>query len=174
MNNSLVYTDDQKIKEGFAGQEMIVLPPSIRRTIVGNELIKRLYVTAIGFYPCARHHNKVRKLGSNQYILLYCINGQGSILLQDREISLSPNTFFIIPKQVAYQYKSSDTDPWSIYWVHFVGDHADILYHRCLEKEKETPIPHLEKRFKLFNEILSILNGGFQMREMEIANIKFF
>lgn len=135
MNNTLISLDYKKIKEGFAGQEMVILPPSIRKTIVRNELIKRLYVTAIGYYPHARYHNRIRKSGCNQYILLYCTKGRGTILLQDKEISLSPNTFFIIPKQVPHHYKSSATEPWSIYWAHFIGDHADLLYTRYLEND---------------------------------------
>jgi len=43
----------RKIKDGFTGQRMIVLPPTVRRTVARADLIRGLYLTAIGFYPNA-------------------------------------------------------------------------------------------------------------------------
>jgi hypothetical protein len=40
--------EDKKIKEGFVGQKMIVLPPNIKRGLANNALVKHLYATAIG------------------------------------------------------------------------------------------------------------------------------
>lgn len=176
MNSHLISLDYKKIKVGFAGQEMVTLPPSVRKTVSSNELIKRLYVTAIGFHPHARCHERLDKPGSNQYVLIYCVEGQGTILLKNEEISVLTNNWFIIPKQVAYQYKSSPENPWSIYRVHFMGDHADLLYQQYhgYEDSKESILSCKVRQNQLFKEILSILKRGFERREMEIANIKFF
>src|SRR5690606_25499191 len=111
----------KKIKEGFLGQKMIVIPPEVHTVISKNMLINNLYLTAIGFYPQANHHDRERKRGSAQYILLYCIKGKGTVDVFGETHVLLPNHFFIIPKNTPHHYHSSATDPWSIYWIHFEG-----------------------------------------------------
>jgi AraC family transcriptional regulator of arabinose operon len=167
---------DKRIKEGFIGQKMITLTPNIKKSILGNNLINKLFITAIGFYPNAAHHDRERKEGSNEYILLYCLKWQGTISIENRSINLLPNTFFIILKNVAHHYKSALSDPWSIIWVHFTGESADLLYNRYLDSfgNKESFIAYSESRVYLFNEIQALMERSFQMREIEIANIKFF
>lgn len=163
----------KKIKEGFIGQKMIVLPPNIKKSVVKADLIKRFYLTAIGFYPHADFHDRERKSGCSQYILLYCIKGSGNIWLPDKSIAIKPNTFFIIPKNVPHHYKSSPSDPWTIYWVHFVGDNADLLYNRFGEKKADDfSIPYDERRILEFEEIFNLLENSFEMRDLEIINIK--
>jgi AraC-like DNA-binding protein len=170
MDNAAV--NPKKIKEGFIGQKMVVLPPNIKRSVLKNELIKRFYLTAVGYYPHASYHDRERRAGSGQYILLYCVSGKGSIYLAGKTISLLPNTYFIIPKNVPHRYTSSETDPWSIYWVHFAGEHADLLYNRQVEKDDRISIPHNERLITLFNEILALLDNSFNMPDLEIVNIK--
>jgi AraC family transcriptional regulator of arabinose operon len=169
-------SDQKKIREGFVGQRMITLTPDIKRAMLKNELINSMFVTAIGFYPNAIYHDRERKTGSNEYILLYCIKGEGTVTLNGKTVRLRPHTFFIIPKHVAHHYKSSVQDPWSILWVHFTGAHAEILYARYLESfgHNEHFIPYAESLNQLFNETLTIMERSFRMRDIEIANIKFF
>ena len=136
-------------------------------------LIKRFYLTAIGYYPHAIFHDRERKLGSNQYILLYCTEGRGNIYLQGKNIEVEPNTFFIIPKNVAHHYKSSPQDPWTIYWVHFVGEYADYLYSAYMEKKTDLlSIPYDELRIQNFENIFNLLDNSFKIRDLEIINIK--
>lgn len=163
----------KKIKEGFLGQKMIVLPPNVKKQVAKNNLIKRFYLTAIGYYPHAIFHDRERKLGSNQYILLYCTEGRGNIYLQGKNIEVEPNTFFIIPKNVAHHYKSSPQDPWTIYWVHFVGEYADYLYSAYMEKKTDLlSIPYDELRIQNFENIFNLLDNSFKIRDLEIINIK--
>lgn len=171
---TMTFNSSKKIKEGFVGQQMIVLPPNIKKSVVKNELIKRFYLTAIGYYPRAVNHDRERKLGSAQYILLYCVEGFGFINIQGKEIELKPNTYFIIPKNVPHRYSSSIENPWSIYWVHFIGEHADLLYQRHYEQKRLEceNIPYDEQRILSFNEIFELLENSFDKREMEIINIK--
>ncbi|HEY8918572.1 MAG TPA: AraC family transcriptional regulator [Chitinophaga sp.] len=165
----------KKIKEGFIGQRMIVLPPNIKKIVLRNALINRFYLTDMGFYPHAVNHDRERKAGCHQYILLYCIEGKGTIYLPGNTIELVPNTFFIIPRQVPHHYKSSQEDPWSIYWVHFMGEAADHLTARYYQdKSSLVSIPYDEKRMQDFEEIFSMLESSFDEKQLEIANIKLF
>jgi AraC family transcriptional regulator of arabinose operon len=171
MNN--ITEINKKIKEGFVGQRMIVLPPNIKKSIINNPLIKNLYLTAIGYYPKAIYHDRERKTGSNQYILLYCIDGEGYIYINDLVYTLKPNTYIIIPKNVGHRYKSSNTNPWSIYWVHFSGLTADALYQRSLEHGTlhVHAIPYDASRIKLFEQVYAILEHSFHEKEMELTNL---
>ncbi|MBB5394778.1 AraC family transcriptional regulator [Mucilaginibacter sp. AK015] len=163
----------KRIKEGFIGQRMIVLPPNIKRAITSNALIKDFYLTAIGYYPKAAYHDRERRNGSNEYILLYCIDGEGHVYLNGYEHNLKPNTFFIIPRNVAHRYKSSETNPWSIYWVHFSGPNAGLIYNRSLENNLPVvqPVPYDASRIKLYEQIYTVLEHSYHEKEMEIVNI---
>jgi AraC family transcriptional regulator of arabinose operon len=171
MNN--ITEINKKIKEGFVGQRMIVLPPNIKKTITNNELIKNFYLTAIGYYPKAIYHDRERKTGSIQYILLYCIDGEGYIYIGEQTYTLKPNTFIIIPKNVGHRYKSSNTNPWSIYWVHFSGLTADAIYDRSTEQgaPQVHAIPYDESRIKLFEQLYAMLEHSFHEKELEATNL---
>lgn len=164
----------RKIKEGFLGQQMIVLPPDTKKVVTKNQLTRRLYLTAIGYYPKAIYHDRERKTGSQQYIYLYCTEGKGYVQISKRQYELIPNTYIIIPKNIAHHYRTSETDPWSIYWIHFTGEDADLLYSRYTrdaEPEVQT-IAYDELRIELFNLMLSLLENNYSTRNMELTNIK--
>ena len=164
---------DKKIKEGFVGQKMIVLPPNIRRSILKNELINRFYTTSIGFYPHATFHNRVRKSGSKEHILLYCTVGSGTVKIKENIYPINPNQFIIIPKNTPHHYNSSQQEPWTIYWVHFMGDNADLLYSRY-EQLSLGPVfaPYSNDRLKNFDSIFHLLENCLHIRNVEVANIK--
>lgn len=165
----------KKIKEGFVGQQMVVLSPNIKAQVTKNALIKGIYLTAIGFYPNAVYHDRIRKTGAPQYILLYCVNGEGKITVEDKDYHLYANSYFIIPRDVPHHYASSISNPWSIYWIHFTGDNADFLYSRFAEnpaKLEVAAIPYDEERTKLFSLIIAMLENNYGNRNIELINIK--
>ncbi len=171
MNNS---TDFEKKKEGFLGQKMIVLPPDSRNKVISNLLIQKFYLTALGFYPHAKFHNRKRVTGANEYILLYCTQGHGKVGIDNIKFKLSPNHFIIIPPCVAHHYKSSLKNPWTIYWVHFTGKRARVTYDRYSHGKKSTVkfIPYDEQRLNNFLEIIQLLEYSFDEISLELANIK--
>jgi AraC-like DNA-binding protein len=166
--------DKKKIKEGFIGQRMIVLPPDVKRGVIKNPLSKILYLTAIGYYPKASYHDVNRKSGAQQYILLYCVNGDGKVHIGKKTFTITPNSYLIIPKSVPHHYASSETDPWSIFWLHFDGEQAGLLYSRFLNESEINVqvLPYDEQRIELFNLIFSMLERSYAIRNMELINIK--
>ena len=165
----------KKVKEGFIGQKMVVLPPDIRKEVSENTLISGIYLTAIGFYPHAVYHDRERGNGSQEYILLYCAKGEGFLFLQTKKFKLTPNSFIIIPPNLSHHYRSSESKPWSIYWVHFTGKYANIIYSRYTNNQnlEIKSIPYYKNRLNLFNKIISLLENGFSERNLEVANIHF-
>lgn len=164
----------KKIKEGFIGQQMIVLPPDTKALVTKNPLIRGLYLTDIGYYPKAIHHDRERKTGAQQYIFLYCTEGKGYVDISTNQFELLPNTYIIIPKNVAHHYRTSESDPWSIYWIHFTGDNADLLYERYAKDiaPQIQSIAYDEQRTEQFNLMLSLLENNYSTRNIELTNIK--
>ncbi len=161
------------VKEGFIGQKMIVLPPNVKESILKNELIKRLYITAIGYYPHAILHGRQRKMGCDQYILLYCVAGQGTVNIDQTTFKLKPNHYTIIPKNVAHQYSTTEKDPWTIYWIHFAGENADLLYQRFAENKLQPVFTAFdERKIRSFEIMLTLLERNFELKNLEITNLK--
>ncbi|RYF99818.1 MAG: AraC family transcriptional regulator, partial [Chitinophagaceae bacterium] len=161
---------ESKIEEGFLGQKMIVLSPDRIMDIEDNPLSKNLYATAIGYYPHATSHQRERKFGSEQYILLYCVSGKGWIKVNDEEFTLTANTYFILCKNAPHSYGSSLKDPWSIYWMHFTGETADFLYDRYTHGINS--IPYDKATTAVFDQIFHLLEGYLGTREIELIYIK--
>lgn len=169
-------SDTQKIKEGFIGQKMITIPPNIRKEIMANVLISDFYLTATGYYPHATYHDRIRAFGSEEYIFLYCTQGLGEVTIDDKTFDLKPNTYIIIPPNIAHHYKSSLEEPWTIYWAHFKGKKADVLYAKYIDEiiTRVGKIPLIESRLEKFIEILETLEKGFEIKNIERSNISFF
>lgn len=171
MDNFAIQT--KKVQEGFLGEKRIVLPPNVKRRVSHNRLTRNLYLTAIGYYPHASFHDMERKAGCGQYILLYCVEGEGHILMNGADYMLTPNTYFIIPKHTPHRYYSTPNNPWSIYWLHFCGDHDDLLFQRSLQQGVLGPraIPYEASRIRLFEQIYDLLERSDEDRELEIMNL---
>ena len=164
-----------KIKEGFIGQRMIVVPPAVVQLANENVMLNNFQVTAAGYYPEACHHDRKREYGAEQYIFIYCIKGEGTISLGENQYKITPNSYFIIPKKEAHHYKSCTSSPWSIYWFHFTGRQSEQLYRRYTNDKKPTvnKIPFEEQIKESFENCLTLFESGFEERILEIANIRF-
>lgn len=162
-----------KIKEGFIGQSIIVLTNHVKNKVAKHPFYNNLFANAIGYFPSAKHHNRVRKNGVNEYIFIYCLEGKGWIKINNQTIILTANTGYIIPKNTKHQYGSDETNAWSIYWIHFTGIYATTFYHRFSEnKEVATNIPFDENRIKTLNKIIQLLEHDLEDEKIELAHFK--
>jgi len=169
MNN----TTTPKIKDGFLGQTMAILSPDQKSKAVSHPFFRNLFPDAIGYFPNAKHHNRSRKNGINEYILLYCLAGEGWIKINGKTIPLTPNTAYIIPENTGHKYKSSLTDAWSIYWIHFGGAYAKTLYNRfSTATAAAIKIPFDETRITLLNEIIKLLESDLSDEKIEVTHFK--
>ncbi|OUJ72176.1 AraC family transcriptional regulator [Hymenobacter crusticola] len=148
------------MKEGFQGQRAYSLPVPLLDEAASHPLCQNLYVTDIGFYPVARAHKRSRRLGSAQYILLYCVQGTGWYQLrQETKQPLRANQWIILPAQVPHKYGADEATPWTIYWLHFTGAHAGVLHAHLQEQELQPPVTIVpsEERIELFEAIFGYL-----------------
>lgn len=161
----------EKIAEGFKGERAIILPYNIRAYQAQNSVTKHLYVTHIGYYPKAKYHFRERRQGANQNILIYCKEGKGWIIYNEEKFYLTRNQAFILPANEAHVY-GADMDPWSIYWIHFLGEMAD-LFSSIIGKIidiYESDSSRYEDRFLLFEEIFQNLEMGYSPENLEYTS----
>lgn len=153
-----------KIKSGFAGERAVVLPIPIVEELTQNDLGQLLRITDIGFYPKAKSHYRSRTSAeTSQYILIYCIEGEGWVKVKSNEYPVSANKLIIIPKGTAHSYGSKEGNPWSIYWLHFDGRSAPLFSEGFEKPVQITPSvdSRIEDRLKMFEEIYNTLRNGF-------------
>jgi AraC-like DNA-binding protein len=164
--------DNFTIKDGFMGQKMIVLPESIKEGLKTNVITKNFYIKDIGYYPKANFHQRSRKKGADEFILIYCTEGQGKLTIASEQILVLPNRYYIIPKRTAHKYGADDLNPWSIYWMHFDGLIAQSLFDRYRSNpNKYEIVPFDSGRIEQFNQIFQILGSDYVMPRLEYANI---
>ncbi|WP_126245451.1 AraC family transcriptional regulator [Chitinophaga rhizosphaerae] len=165
-----------KKKDGFDGQQSIVIPRKIlEEQCARNELTAGLYITDMGYYPKARFHHRVRPEGVDQHILIYCVDGRGSARFNRQTFAIGAGDFFVIPRKTAHIYRADEDDPWTIYWVHFVGSASDAVA-RTLEHKTaslKSAVPWLDQRIALFGSIYRQLESGYDLDNILYANLCF-
>ncbi len=151
------------VREGFAGQDMFVIPRPILATAPQHPLMRSVYPTDIGWFPRAARHYRNRKQGANQDHLIMCVAGQGFAVIDGEEVTLRAGEFLVIPRNVEHTYGAAEADPWSIYWVHFLGDDADYFIDRIPQPGHPIPIELSTQKeaIRLFRYCLNALYDGY-------------
>ena len=161
-------------KQNFLEKKAIVIPKRIISELKKNKLTSSLMVTDIGYYSKANNHYRARSNGCEQYILIYCIDGTGWVHIDNhkRQI-LRPNQYVIISANTPHKYGSNQLDPWCIYWIHFVGDKADLLINHPNEilEINLSSNSRFTDRILLFEEIYYNLEMGYHLDNLEYANL---
>jgi AraC-like DNA-binding protein len=127
----------------------------------------------MGYYPKARYHYRERLHGTDQHILIYCHEGEGSVIIDKQEYKISPGDFYLIPALTRHTYAANADNPWTIFWIHFKGESADDWVkqiHQYLNSYSGF-IPDSEKTIRLFNEIYTPLERGYSMEHLMYSNM---
>ena len=151
---------DKKM-DGFKGERMIVLPTETFSDYVEHPLVRRLFLTDVGFFPCATKHYRERKEGIEEYILIYCTEGSGTIIVQGKAYTLKENEAFCIPANQSHCYYACEDNPWSILWVHFKGE--DTKYYpldECRIVQFITENATI-RMLSLFDLLFRVLEGNY-------------
>ena len=167
-------------KDGFKGERAIVLPEMVIQTECKDPLVSSLYVTDIGYYPRAYNHYRERREPISENVLIYCVSGEGWYRIGEQTdkgvrypeaTPLKAGEFVILPSGRPHVYGACD-DPWTIYWVHFAGEHASIY-----SKGMQTPQlikakinSRLRNRNELFDEIMIALKYSSNIDNLRYAS----
>ncbi len=164
-------------KDGFQGQKAIIIP---RKIFIGsfeeNIITKTLYITDIGYYPNAKFHFRERLKGSEQNILICCEKGRGSLRISHINYEVKAGDFVLIPAGLSHTYEADNSDPWSIYWVHFQGSVAAAIIDLVKKKMSgyKGIIYDTKKTFKIFMEIYEQLENGYSSDNLTFTNMCFW
>ena len=161
-------------REGFKGQRAIVIPAKILAKHFDNHpIVKQLYVTDIGYYPNALYHYRKRIHGVNQYILIYCVKGNGWAIISDKKYNMSAGDFILLPANTPHEYGADEQAPWTIYWMHFKGSTSDPMAEELFQKVlmQTNKITFSDQRIKLFDSIYDNLEQGYGKHTAGYASI---
>jgi AraC family transcriptional regulator of arabinose operon len=164
-------------RQGFEGQKLIVVPKQIAAGFLMKDVITRqIYITDIGYYPKANHHYVERPHGINQHIIIYCVEGRGWVTINKQKMDISPSHFIVLPAHTPHKYGAMETDPWTIYWVHFKGEIATHVMN-LITNNSQNYLPYLsfnENRIKLFEEICFHFEQGYSADTLRYVNMIFY
>jgi len=117
----LIGVQPVRIKEGFPGQRLVVVPPEIVNHARELPVCQLLFPTHIGGFNQAKYHFVERRHGIPQYLLIVCLAGTGVCRVGAKTWRLEKGHGIILPPDVYHRYQADQTEPWTIFWVHFVG-----------------------------------------------------
>lgn len=143
------------IKEGFKGERFLHLPDNLLQTYSKDPLIKDLYLRKIGYFPHVKYHYVQKDTGCNYTMLIYCTDGEGWYQIQGKKYVLKANEYVILPPNTPYIFGANNDNPWTIYWMHFMGTNSKYYLHcnynpRCIYADNHS---RLQNRLELFEEI---------------------
>lgn len=152
-------------------------------TIFQNKLSKRIISTpgsaarSAFFYMQETGCLKTEDAASTQrqnldsFLFVAVISGKGELTIGHETYSVSAGECFFIDCRTSHYYKSSETDPWEVMWVHFNGSTSQQYYEYFLGNSKNVFRPrHFERVVSVINEIISV--NEFRNVNAEITTSK--
>lgn len=168
------------MKEGFNGQQLIRMPESMYGILEKDNILAALCIYAIGYFPFASHHLIERPHGMNgahgQYLLHYCVEGEGWCELEGNRYTVTANQFFIFPMDKPHCYGSANGGKWTVYWVRYGGSLAkdfSVGYERPTTIKADTT-SRIRFRQNLFEEMYNILVKGYTLENLCYSSCLLF
>lgn len=162
-----------KCETGFSAERSVALPQAFLELMRDSPLTGDLYIHSLGHVAQARRHRIEREHGDDASLFLYCTWGRGAVRTADTQWEIGPNQYMAVPAGVPFACRSSDGDPWSLYWVRFDGPKASVY-----AKEMGMPLTILpsvdirtEQRIDLFETMYTVLCGGISIDRLNYANV---
>ena len=159
-------------KDGFQGEQAVVLPPAIVELEEQDDFCQGLFITDIGYYPKAEHHHRIREKGIGQYVLIYCVDGSGFYVVDGKRHEVKKNQYFILPIGKPHEYGSTEGHFWTVYWLHFCGKAAHVFAEGAATPQtiNVTMQSRISERINIFDEILTTLHFGDSIEDLRYAS----
>ena len=159
-------------KDGFSGERTIVLPKMVIEQQRLDPLVSSLYITDIGYFPHAENHYRERTVPIAENVLIYCAVGKGYYRLDGQEYSVRQNQYFILPAGRPHAYWSDSHEPWTIYWIHFSGEHSQYYIENASTPKDVRPglTSRISDRNSIFEEIFATIDSGYTQENLRYAS----
>lgn len=145
-----------RMREGFPGQRLRVLPPDVVRAASATDMTRRLLVTDSGYYPHAHHHGATRQHGAYGTIVILAVTGRGACRTGQTVQTVSAGQALVIPARTAHRYWSDDSDPWTIAWMHVRGDDVSD-FERAVHAEESATVVDVHEPLRAAGELERVL-----------------
>ncbi|MCG8672277.1 MAG: AraC family transcriptional regulator [Pseudomonadales bacterium] len=142
--------------------------------LAAHPLTRHLYIEGLGYYPKAVGHT-MERLEHDDCLLLYCIEGKGSLAIlgeEPQEFPINKGDLVLIPKGIQHHYKSHANQPWTMYWAHFNGASARAYIDQITGGQSKfvVPLGHQSKLITDFKNLLSVQKTGYQFSRFIYAS----
>ena len=99
------------------------------------------------------------------------VRGHGYATIDGNQVHLREGELLLFPRNVPHVYWAADDDPWSIYWVHFLGEDADYYINRILRRGQPVAVEPTaqDEAVHLFRYCLHALHEGYGLPTMIYA-----
>lgn len=136
--------------------------------ISGKAVFPDLAIRVAGYYEKASGHDCIRDQVT-EYQVAYCIEGKGAITCAGKTLPVGKGYVFINIPGHPHHYRADEKDPWTIWWVHFVGPNAAIYFDllRCQPKESAFCIGLHDRLIDLFKELLRELSRPDEVHQLK-------
>lgn len=133
------------------------LPAPVLEQLASHPLTHDLYPRVFGYYPNARGHRMQRR-HHDDWLLIYCADGAGTLLLEAtaKSFSVHAGDLILLPPGVAHRYQAERKRPWTIYWAHFLGAKAAI-YQQLLGTDARCPVVSVGLLPRLLSEFQGLM-----------------
>jgi AraC-like DNA-binding protein len=133
------------------------------RALHEHPLTAGCYPTAMGYYPKAFGHS-MRREKHDDNLLILCTEGQGSVDTGSRQFAVKPGDTVILPRGVGHAYHSDENDPWTLYWVHFMGKDAPTFLSHLRGEDEYCIHSGVEPSLLAgFEQMLAVDTTGYRM-----------
>lgn len=129
-----------------------------------HPLSKACYTTAIGYYPKAKSH-EMKRTEHDDYILIYCADGRGSLSLGHVKQMVKAGELFILPPNTMHAYQADEGQPWTVYWCHFQGEQAKDFFGYIYQGQSSPLIRNMTNIdfMQLFRELIETVRDSTQL-----------
>lgn len=160
MDETTIATSAKYRMQGFENQRLCVVPRPQVDAALSRPGTRKLTVTDAGYFPIARGHRLIREHGSPETILILCLSGSGSVHVDGERHVLTSSSWTTIPALTPHEYRASDDDPWTIWWIHVRGaDAAELSGPMLGAPQQVMRLRSVDRVVALFDELITLLEG---------------
>ena len=143
-------------------------PLAVTKEAGSHPLGVGLHALKLGWFPSAKGHTAHRAKWVNECILIFCVKGRGWFEIDGTRRSLGASEVLLIPGKKPHAYGADKNDPWSIYWIHFLGNDSPSYCNLLPPQENIVCLGPREAAEveKLFSETCHLLSEGHTGRKM--------
>ena len=161
---------DIKVETISYNKKSFYTPPDIIEKECQNEILGNLLLTWAGCYIKAYGHVVTERI-LKDYVIIYCVDGQGWLSLEGKQWIINKGDFFVCPPYIPHSYGADTKSPWTKYWIHFRGESAGA-YMNLMGISTSSPVIHIGSNAKILSwlqDIFSILGMGYTQSNLLFA-----